>query len=200
MEEKVISGWLLVYTDCLWCCGSWKKRYCVFTDAGDFKVFPTDSAKSSPVFVGAYDAFVDAYRSFAGDTNGTFLAVFANKILRLRAESDSVREDWLRCLKPNKEKDHFWKRTEESDSAEYMTMREFIRKDKDYWQANMQSGERAEYLKTAVNYTAELVDYIKCKRDADNAKQAFKKLLKYSRDNSSPISNGDIILNVDGVS
>ena len=198
MEEKIISGWLLVYTDCLWCCGSWKKRYCVLNDTGDFKIYSNDKPKASPIFIGTYDTFVDAYRSFAGDTNGTFIAVFTKNIFRLRAESDAIREEWLRCMKPDKEKDHFWSEMEESDSTEYMSMREFVKKEKVFWQSSIPATERTESMKASINYAADLIDYIKCKQDAEDAKKAFKKLLKFTRE--PPIENEDIVLKINEAS
>eukprot|EP01022_Parablepharisma_sp_SALTPOND_P004383 TRINITY_DN120196_c1_g1_i1.p7 TRINITY_DN120196_c1_g1~~TRINITY_DN120196_c1_g1_i1.p7 ORF type:complete len:238 (+),score=40.00 TRINITY_DN120196_c1_g1_i1:1312-2025(+) len=179
--KRLVSGWLLVQADGLFFCGRWKKQFCVLTEDKDFQIRSSDKPGSSIVYIGKYADLIDAYKSFAGDFTGSFIAVFTEKVIYLRAESDSEMHNWLSHMKPAKGTNHLLRQTQQTTSQDFMSVKEFIDKNKEFWYSNISMSERASHFKDAMGYMAELLDYTFCKKNVEDCKAALGKIVTVGR-------------------
>ncbi len=179
-HKTLIAGWLLVQSDSLFCCGKWKKQFCVLTEAHDFQIFPSDKPGATPVFAQKHENLIDSYKSFAGDLAGSFIAVFTDAVVHFRAEYDSEMANWLSRLTPIKGKNHLLDQVNKEKSSTksgFMSIKEFIDQNKEFWFANVSLAERTNHLKEAMSYMAELLDYTICKKNAEKMKAGFGKIV-----------------------
>ncbi len=196
-EKRMISGWLLVQSSGLCCCGSWKKRFCAVTATKTFQIRDSDKADSSVGYAQTFDNLIEAYHSFAGDVTGTFIAVFVDRVVRLRAETDYSASEWLKHLKPTKQRGHLEAQLKAAHSPDFMPIREFIGHNKEFWYSNVSQSERAAHIKDAASYTFELLDYIQCKKHAEACRVAFDAIAAKSKgkraDANAPVRSRDVV-------
>ena len=173
-QKPLVNGWLLVQTDGLMlCCGKWKRMFCTLTQDKEFQILSSDKVGSTPVFAGPHKNLIESYHSFAGDLTGSFIVVFTDRVVYLRAETDLEMDNWLRHLKPIKGRNFFDKSAGGEKESEFMPMKEFIEGNKEFWYSNIPTKDRTSHLKDTMAYMAELLDYTFCKKNVESCQRAF---------------------------
>eukprot|EP00831_Metopus_contortus_P000427 TRINITY_DN10160_c0_g1_i1.p1 TRINITY_DN10160_c0_g1~~TRINITY_DN10160_c0_g1_i1.p1 ORF type:complete len:193 (-),score=60.74 TRINITY_DN10160_c0_g1_i1:44-622(-) len=137
-----------------------------------FKVMAGDDQESKINYTASLEQLVDAYRSFAGDVDGSFVAVFTDKIFRLRAETEFSMRVWLKLLRPIHQKAHL--EPHPSESSTFIPMHEYIYNNKEAWHSKLPKEERDNHIKESTNYLFELLDYFQLKRQSQLMAEAFK--------------------------
>jgi len=178
-HKNLISDYLLIQSDGFLCCGKWSKQYCVVTESKDFQIMSSEKNDAKPIFIGKYEELIDAYKSFAGDVDGSFILVYTDRVLNLRAESDFEMRNWLKYLRPLKNKDFMQKQAVQNKSEEFIPIKDFIEQNKEFWYNNTSQTEKNLHFKDSVTYMTELIEYLTAKKNLDNCKEAMDNLKSF---------------------
>ena len=171
MEEE-ISGWLLVYYNKSCFCGGWKKRYCTLTRDGDFKVMISSTQSNSVVLNEPRKNFIEAYKNLVDRKPNIFTIVFTDEILKLQAYTEFSMNEWLSILKPNMEINNLLEQTKKYSSREFMSIKEFIDENEEFWYRSISIEDRKENDRNTMKDTVKILDSIinrvYCKSAFDN--------------------------------